>query len=95
MAYNGWTNYETWIAALWLSETDFTGRLESGDLIRVDAETTIEDIETVVVCEIELLTEVNNAGGLALEFIRSGISEIDTREIAEGEHAVLMTKRKD
>lgn len=29
--YNGWTNYETWQAALWLGEADYQGMIEEQD----------------------------------------------------------------
>ena len=32
---NGWTNYETWLANLWLSEEDFIGQWQSASFSEV------------------------------------------------------------
>ena len=36
--YNGWTNYETWQAALWLNEEDFLGRCQEDEVKAIDSE---------------------------------------------------------
>jgi len=93
MAYNGWTNYETWLANLWLGEANFTGRLESGDLC---------DLTCVDVCVIEEIIQVHidgmtseaveNAHGLANDLLQAAISAININELARAYFSDLETE---
>ena len=81
--YNGWTNYETWLANVWLSEVDFVGRLESGDL----CDLTCADvcvIEEIIQEHIEIMTEETRdaSHGLASDLLSAAISAINVNELA-------------
>lgn len=70
--YNGWTNYETWLTNLWLSE------------LFDDYE--ITDIDELANC-IEQYVDENNplkdTSGLYNDLLTAGLSQINYREIAE------------
>lgn len=78
---NGWTNHETWLANVWLSEAGFDGRLESGDVMDLDGgdATTLEE---AILEELELMTEVAPDSGLSADLFRSAYGAINTFELA-------------
>ena len=81
--YNGWTNYETWLANVWLGEADFTSRLTSGDLC---------DLNCVDLCVIEEIIQEHIDGttceareashGLGADLMQAAISAININELA-------------
>ena len=78
--YNGWRNFETWQASLWLSEADTLGRLQSDRWKQVNA----EDVESFVYELLESVEVENTYGdGLLSDIINSWISSVDFHEIAE------------
>ena len=76
--YNGWTNYETWLASLWLGEADFAGELES------ERGLTLCDVAQQVESMIEMLTEETRdaSNGLASDLLSAAISAINIPELA-------------
>jgi hypothetical protein len=76
MSYNGWTNYATWRVNLEI----FDGfDLHDAGLHRLD----VYDLsQTLKDYADEILTD-NGASGLALDYARAFMSEVNWREIAE------------
>ncbi len=78
--YNGWRNFETWQASLWLSEADTLGRLQSDRWKQVNA----EDVESFVHELLESVEVENTYGdGLLSDIINGWLSSVDFHEIAE------------
>lgn len=70
--YNGWSNYETWLVNLWLSE--FLQELD------------IDDVSTLADYIEEYLEENNpikETSGLYVDLLTSALKEVNYREIAE------------
>lgn len=74
--YNGWASYETWQAALWLSEVDFLGYLQDGDAESVDA----EDVQGFIT---EVMLEDANWNGLQGDILSAWLSCVNFHEIAD------------
>ena len=75
-AYNGWTNYETWLVNLWLGEEDYEGNLSSADK-RQSAYDLGKRIRDYVE---EMQPEVT---GLYADMINAAIRAVNWQEIAE------------
>ena len=73
--YNGWTNYETWQAALWLNEGDFLGRCQECELDEVTTEILDDEL-----CEI---AEADSMVGLARDIYNAWVSCVNLNEIAD------------
>lgn len=73
--YNGWSNFETWQANLWLNESDFLGMLQSDGWKRLDA----EDVESFIW---DMLSERED-GGLLGDIVNAWISSVNFVELAE------------
>lgn len=73
--YNGWSNFETWQAALWLRKADFLGNSEEGGLTEIHAE--------ILEYEIYELAAVEDMTGLARDIYNSWISCVNLNEIAD------------
>jgi len=73
--YNGWTNHETWQAALWLNESDYLGLLQEGGVIEVTSEM-LED-------ELYELANGDWMQGLARDIYNGWISSVNLNEIAD------------
>ncbi len=73
--YNGWTNYETWQAALWLRKADFLGNSEESGLTEVDVE--------ILEYEIYELAGAEDMTGLARDIYNSWMSCANLQEIAD------------
>ena len=94
--YNGWTNYETWLANIWLSNDQWTVEfLDStwNDQLMPDAiEQELSDADLVelmahlVSNTLEELTETGTGASLASDLINAALGEVNTREIA---HALI------
>ena len=78
MAYNGWTNYETWLANVWLGEADFTSELAN------QRNLTLEDVAHQVESMIEMMTEETRGAshGLGADLTQAAISAININELA-------------
>ena len=73
--YNGWTNYETWCANLWMDQDYYTG-VESGcDNVNELAERMKSDAE-------EIMPDTGESG-LWTDLMQASFDTIDWREIAE------------
>lgn len=86
--YNGWTNYETWLANVWLSEVDFAGELENErSLTLCDVAQQVEDI-------IEIMTEETReaSNGLASDLLSAAISAINVNELARAYYSDMETE---
>jgi len=89
MAYNGWTNYETWLIALWmdnngLSEHFNTRAQEIYDECKDKDETTQKLAEEIEQHHEEQIEQngVPNAGWIA-DLINAAMKEVNWHEIAE------------
>lgn len=74
MAYNGWTNKETWLVNLWIGDI-FTVMLEDGESV---SECFIESIIDDMISDI---MESNN--GFLKDLFNCALNEINYRELAE------------
>ena len=72
---NGWTNYETWQAALWLNEEDFLGRCQENEVREIDSE--------MLDAELYYIAEADAMVGLARDIYNSWISCVNLNEIAD------------
>lgn len=77
--YNGWTNYETWVVALWLGNDPGTDEmlreLTTGADTEHEAAEALKDF-------IEEHNPLADAASLYTDLLRAGISEVDWYEIA-------------
>ena len=86
--YNGWTNYETWLAGLWLDQTDFTSELTN------QRNLTLSDVAQQVESMIEAMTDdaCEASRGLASDLLRAAISAININELARAYFSDLETE---
>ena len=73
--YNGWSNYETWQAALWLNEADFLGNCQENGFTETDAE--------MVESAIYELSGGEDMTGLAGDIFNSWLSCVNMHEIVD------------
>ena len=73
--YNGWSNYETWQAALWLNEIDFLGHCQENGFSEIDAE--------MVEHEIYELAGAEDMTDFAKDIYNSWVSCANFHEIAD------------
>ena len=88
MSYNGWTNYETWLAGLWLDQIGFQDNLDS------QRNLTLEDVAQQVESMIEMMTdEARDASrDLASDLLGAAISAININELARAYFSDLETE---
>lgn len=94
--YNGWTNYETWLANLWLSNdqwtVDFLHDTWKENLMPEAIEQELDDQDLVELMShlisntLEEMTELGTGASLATDLINAALGEVNTREIA---HALI------
>jgi len=86
--YNGWTNFETWLANVWLSETDFAGELES------QRNLTLCDVAQQVESMIEVMTEETRdaSHGLGADLLSAAIDAVNVTELARAYFSDLKTE---
>lgn len=78
MAYNGWTNKETWLVNLWLGDM-FTEDQEAGIEITADyIEQTVDDMVDQAMDQ-----EAGTFNGFVKDLLNCALGEIDYHEIAE------------
>ena len=87
MSYNGWQNYETWLASLYLGDVDWQNFVETELLRGVEDEEITEDKKVEMLAEylkdcIEEEVDVAGLSGFLLGLLTSAISEIDFIELA-------------
>ena len=85
MSYNGWQNYETWLASLYLGIVDWQNFVET-ELLGGEEEIT-EDKKVAMLAEYfkNLIEEEAGMAGLdnfLYDLLTSAISEIDFTELA-------------
>jgi hypothetical protein len=73
--YNGWTNYETWQAGLWLNESDFVGHCQECEFTEITPEM-VED-------ELHLIAGAEDLKGLASDIFNSWISCVNMHELVD------------
>jgi hypothetical protein len=77
--YQGWTNYETWLVALWLQNDE--ALYESAmDALRIDHEDDRPDVQLKDFVE-ELAQE--GIEGFQLDLINAALAEVNWSEIAQ------------
>lgn len=99
MAYNGWTNYETWCVHLWLTNEEGTynhcrelarqATAEAPDCEQVRRRVwTIEDAKKFTLADLlkDFIEEMNplaDGASMFTDLLNAAISEVDWHEIAE------------
>lgn len=83
--YNGWTNYETWDAAMWLEglndiAQDIYDNVESDDTFSRDEVATFTMSEYLEEYVDEQIPDIES--GLFADILNAGLSEINYHEIA-------------
>jgi hypothetical protein len=91
--YNGWTNYETWVTALWLdNDFDLYTKLNTRAMqfynegsSEYDVDEAVKQATYKLSLEIKKLIEDNTptTKGVYADLLNASISEIDWYEIAE------------
>ncbi len=91
--YNGWTNYETWRVNLEICD-DYMQSLAQDGMTFTDVNTLAEYLKDYVD---EVLTNFGQVeDGIALDYARSFVSDVDWYEIAEhGVEAGLIESEED
>ena len=74
-SYNGWTNYETWLVNIWL--TNDPGTYSAARWAAVDNADALREWVT------EWVTESVPASSLTADLLGAALSEVDWHEIAE------------
>lgn len=88
MSYNGWRNYETWLAGLYLNDgTDWQNFVETELLGEEEDEEITEDKKVEMLAEylkdyIEEEADMAGLNGFLDDLLTSAISEIDFTELA-------------
>jgi hypothetical protein len=86
--YNGWTNYETWLANVWLDEAGFTNELAS------QRNLTLCDVAQQIESMIELMTDEAREASrdFASDLLGAAISAININELARAYFSDLATE---
>jgi hypothetical protein len=80
--YNGWSNYETWLANLWYDQVFYDLISEEyGMDVTYDQEYDVAQSIQYYMDDL-VLEEVNSQAGFALDLVNAGLREINYREIA-------------
>lgn len=81
-SYNGWANYETWLANLWYDQVfvDLI-REEYGDEVTYDQEYDVAQSIQYYLDDL-VLEEISSQAGFTLDLINAALREINYREIA-------------
>ena len=87
MSYNGWQNYETWLASLYLDGEDWQNFVETELLREEEDEEITEDKKVEMLAEylkdyIEEEADMAGLNGFLDDLLTNAISEIDFTELA-------------
>ena len=87
MSYNGWQNYETWLASLYLDGVDWQNFVETALLGGEEDEEITEDKKVEMLAEylkdfIEEEVDMADLNNFLKDLLTSAISEIDFTELA-------------
>ena len=84
--YNGWSNYETWQAALWLNEHNYLGILldvreqnDDPDYAKTDAGDVQDFVDSIILGDIEL----NGFEGLLGDILAGWTNTVNWQELAD------------
>lgn len=86
--YNGWTNYETWLANLWMdndqgSQEYWRERAENACDEATDRDEAIELLASELESDMDdRIEECVGAQGVLAEFLRTSADEVDWQDIA-------------
>jgi len=80
--YNGWTNYETWLAALWIGNEPYLDETVK-EICAREFEYGIDRDDAVKEFMSDLVYEGVPEAGLASDFLGAALSEVDWREIVD------------
>lgn len=81
--YNGWTNYETWLVALWLDSEPWSNEYLR-ELANDDADAPAWELgDTLKDWTNETFLADAPSGGLAADLLKSALSEVNWSEIIE------------
>ena len=86
MTYNGWTNYETWLVALWIDNEEGSQRYWAERAQEVYDEERDDDSATYTLAsalEEEVKDGAPEVNGLYNDLLGAALSEVNWREIAE------------
>ena len=82
--YNGWTNYETWQADLWLTESDFVGSIQD---MSFDSVQELDDYIRETLQEFYLSDSEGNClldkSSLVADILSAWLREVNFQELAE------------
>lgn len=83
--YNGWTNYETWLMALWIGNEECLQDTanEMAEQSRHEDTYILADQLKCWIESFEEIEEIQNKGGFVSDLLGAAMSEIDWFEIAE------------
>lgn len=84
--YNGWTNYETWLVNLWLTNDE---GIYNAILDEVSATSEIHDAAEVIKNFVEDSNPFNGTATLFTDLLNAALSEVNWHEIAETFREVL------
>ena len=80
--YNGWSNYETWLANLWYDQVFYDLIIEEyGPEVTYDQEYDVAQSIQYYLDDM-VLEEISSQAGFALDLVNAGLREINYREIA-------------
>jgi hypothetical protein len=86
--YNGWTNYETWVTALWIDNdrSSYDYRNELADQAKKEHKEERDRIGCLATSLKDWIEELNPLAGeanLFCDLLNAALSEVDWHEIAE------------
>jgi len=86
--YNGWTNYETWVTALWIDndQGSYNHRCELAKQVRKEHEENCDRINCLATSLSDWIDELNplsDKANLFCDLLNAALAEVDWHEIAE------------